>query len=110
MYLCSFSWSFFCALLFVFGLSPFTRSGRRAGLVRGSSLQRAPRDTPAARPCEGDGTNESGRGSAAEKRPENLVACLSPAIQWRGTKGKRNQPARGQGSCAVAKRSEVERC
>jgi hypothetical protein len=39
---CLFSWSFFCALLFGFGLSPFTKKAREIRAAGGSSLQRAP--------------------------------------------------------------------
>jgi hypothetical protein len=67
IYLYSFSWSFFCAL-FVFGLSPFTIKGRAIGFVRGSSLQRAPRDAPVKRPSEGDTRDEHKKGS--ENPPE----------------------------------------
>src|SRR5579863_1946369 len=45
-FLISFSWCFFCALLFGFGLSPFTEEAREGRAASGRNLRRAPRPAP----------------------------------------------------------------
>lgn len=110
--------------------------GSGAGLVRGSSLQRGPRDTPAERPGEGDrpgGRPEehSGKGPENDRQRRQLRAAgeaggvaaraslqppcptsilgLSPGLARRVTKRSGSHSASGWKSGARARRSGVKR-
>ena len=106
----SFSWSFFCALLFGFGLSPFTKkpaqSGRPAGVVfRGHRAR-----PPVERTGEGDRAKQA-EGSAAEKdlKTAGIFQTISASAgATGGTHGPRMRRDRCASSCLSPIIPEVE--
>jgi len=92
---------------------PSRARAAESGLVRGSSLQRAPRDTPAARPREGDRTRDEGRvqrdlkaPGGSRERPPSRESDSCPACRSGRACGDLAQEVMGCAPRSPARRQE----